>query len=437
LRVVSRARLASDTILGRFAAFTVLLNERFTRTRSETVGLIAPLNAEDVVVQSMDDASPTKWHLAHTSWFFETFVLVGLCGQEAIGEPGYETLFNSYYNGIGPQFHRPSRGLLTRPSLEEILDYRARVDAAMLSAIRERSADAEILRMVELGLQHEQQHQELILTDLLHAFSFNPLEPRYHEPQLPDRRPADPLDWHAFEGGLIEVGHRGDGFAYDNEGPPHRVRIEAFELADRLLTNGEVRAFIADGGYQRPELWHDEGWALAQAEGWNAPLYWRESQGQFVQHSLTGTQRIRDEDPAAHLSWFEAAAIAHWMDARLPTEFEWEHAASQIPVEGNFRDSGLMRPSPPAAGGRGPRQMFGDLWEWTSSSYAPYPGFRAVEGAVGEYNGKFMVNQYVLRGGSCASTADHVRATYRNFFPTHARWQFSGVRPARDARRTR
>lgn len=414
----------------------MLLLERFTRTRSDSLDLIAPLNPEDVVVQSMDDVSPTKWHLAHTSWFFETFVLAERCGHRPIGEPGYEMIFNSYYNGIGPQFHRPRRGLLSRPSLDEVLDYRARVDAAMLAAIAEFAADPEFAELVELGLQHEQQHQELILTDLLHVFSVNPLEPRYHEPELPERRPSDPLDWYEFEGGLVEVGHRGGGFAYDNEQPVHRVWIEPFELADRLLTNGEVRAFIEDGGYRRHEFWHDEGWARAQEEDWKAPLYWRESEGRLVQHSLTGTQPIRDEDPAAHISWFEASAIARWSDARLPTEFEWEHAAAARPVEGNFRDTGLMRPAPAPPDAHGPRQLFGDLWEWTSSSYAPYPGFRTSEGAVGEYNGKFMVNQYVLRGGSCASPADHLRATYRNFFGAHARWQFSGVRLARDVGRS-
>jgi ergothioneine biosynthesis protein EgtB len=414
----------------------VLLLEQFTRTRSESLDLIAPLNPEDVVVQSMDDVSPTKWHLAHTSWFFETFVLVARCGHRPIGEPGYELIFNSYYNAVGPQFHRPSRGLLSRPSLEEVLDYRARVDVAMVAAIREHAREPEFQQLVELGLQHEQQHQELILTDLLHVFSVNPLEPRYHEPALPEREPLEPLDWHAFDGGLVEVGHRGEDFAYDNEQPRHRVWIEPFELADRLLTNGEVRAFIDDGGYQRHEFWHDEGWARAREEQWEAPLYWRESQGRLVQHSLTGTQPLRDEDPAAHLSWFEASAIARWSDARLPTEFEWEYAAAAQPVGGNFRETGLLRPAPASVAARGPRQLFGDLWEWTSSSYAPYPGFRTSEGAVGEYNGKFMVNQYVLRGGSCASSANHLRATYRNFFPTHARWQFSGVRLARDVGRS-
>ena len=410
------------------------LLERYLRTRSDSLDLIAPLDPEDLVVQSMDDVSPTKWHLAHTTWFFDTFVLQGICASDPIGAPGYELLFNSYYNGVGPQFDRPSRGLLTRPSLTEVLDYRTRVDEAMSTAISERADHREFAQLAELGIQHEQQHQELILTDLLHVFSVNPLEPHYHRPTLPERRPTEALDWRAFDGGLIEVGHSGEGFAYDNEMPAHRVWLEPFELSDRLVTNGEVRAFIEDGGYRRHELWHDEGWSLLQQEGWEAPLYWRETEDGIHQHSLTGVRPLRDEDPVAHISWFEASAIASWMDARLPTEFEWEHAAAEAPIAGNFRDAGLLRPVPAPAGTRGLRQLFGDLWEWTSSSYSPYPRYRASAGAVGEYNGKFMVNQYVLRGGSCASPRSHLRATYRNFFPTNARWQFSGLRLARDPR---
>ncbi len=407
--------------------------------------LAAPLSAEDMAVQSMDDVSPTKWHLAHTSWFFETFVLRRVCGAAPVGEPGYEVIFNSYYNGVGPQYHRPSRGLLTRPGTSEVLAYRARVDEALERELERRAGDADLARVVELGLQHEQQHQELILTDIQHVLSMNPLAPRYHEPALPPAGDAAPLRWHAFEGGAHEVGHddrRDDrsphDFAYDNESPRHRVQLVDYELADRLVTNGEVRAFIEDGGYERAELWHDEGWAEARAEQRRAPLYWTERDGVWHRHSLHGTHAVRDADPATHLSWFEASAVAAWMGARLPTEFEWERAARDRSVAGNFRERAVYTPLPPDpsadADPDAPRQLFGDCWEWTSSAYAPYPGFRAAPGALGEYNGKFMVNQYVLRGGSCASASDHLRATYRNFFPARARWQFSGLRLARDAR---
>ena len=415
------------------------LLDRYRRVRSSTLELVAPLSSEDMTVQSMDDVSPSKWHLAHTSWFFEVFVLRHLLKSKPLGELGYEEIFNSYYNGIGPQYDRPSRGLLTRPGLDEVLEYRERVDAALETALASGDGGPDLVRLVELGLNHEQQHQELLLTDIQHVLSRNPLEPRYHEPLRPERMPADPLAWHGFEGGVVEVGHRGEGFAYDNEGPAHRTCLQDYELADRLVTNGEVRAFIDDGGYRRPELWHDEGWALVNAEQWTAPLYWIERADGWWQHSLSGTHPLRDEDPAVHLSWFEASAFACWMDARLPTEFEWEHAAREHSVSGNFRERGLLEPTPPepSAADRGPRQLYGDAWEWTSSSYAPYPRYRTPAGAIGEYNSKFMVNQYVLRGGSCASSSDHLRSTYRNFFPTKARWQFSGLRLARDAGRAR
>lgn len=443
------------------APLIVTLLDRFRRTRSVSLELAAPLSAEDMTVQSMDDVSPTKWHLAHTSWFFETFALQRQCGVGPVGEPGYEVIFNSYYNGVGPQYHRPSRGLLTRPGVDEVLAYRARVDEALERELERRQDDEGLARIVELGLQHEQQHQELILTDIQHVLSMNPLAPRYHEPALPPAGEVRPLGWHAFEGGAHDVGHdvghddRDDSspprrFAYDNESPRHRVQLVDYELADRLVTNGEVRAFIGDGGYERAELWHDEGWAEVRAEQRGAPLYWTLRDGEWWRHSLHGTHPVRDADPATHLSWFEASAIAAWMDARLPTEFEWERAASEVPVAGNFRESAHFTPLAPAAHGApgahgdhrdqhanddtAPRQLFGDCWEWTSSAYSPYPGYRAAPGALGEYNGKFMVNQYVLRGGSCATSADHVRATYRNFFPARARWQFSGLRLARDAR---
>jgi ergothioneine biosynthesis protein EgtB len=393
---------------------------RYAAVRAQTEALAAPLSAEDCALQSMPDASPVKWHLGHTSWFFETFVLGGDPWRSE-----FRVLFNSYYHGIGERHPRPERGLLSRPSLEEVRAYRASVDERM-QALFLSPAWHERAALVELGLNHEQQHQELILTDLKHLFSRNPLFPVYKKQAVLKNNPPGPMGWRRFPAGVREIGHEGAGFAFDNEQPRHRVFAAAFELADRLVTNGEFRGFIEDGGYRRPELWLSEGWDLSRAHDWSAPLYWRSGHELGEEFTLHGLRAIVPAEPVLHLSYLEADAYARWAGARLPTEAEWEIAAQGRPVEGNLLDSGRLHPA------GGPSPAFGDAWQWTSSAYAPYPGFRAASGAVGEYNGKFMVNQYVLRGGSCATPASHVRASYRNFFPAAARWQFSGMRLARN-----
>ncbi len=406
----------------------------YVRVRAVTEALAAPLSAEDCAIQSMPDASPVKWHLAHTTWFFETFVLAPR-GVPAC-DPAFGYLFNSYYNAVGDRHPRPERGLLSRPSLDEIRAYRARVDEA-IARLLQGSADDAALRLVELGLQHEQQHQELILTDAKHLFSRNPLRPAYRKAwPLTSVRGAR-RSWIAIAGGVRAIGHDASGFAFDNEGPRHRVVLEDFEIASHPVTHGDFLAFIEDGGYRRPELWLSAGWDAVRANGWQAPGYWEcRGDGQWQTFTLHGMAPIEANTPVCHVSFYEAEAFARWAGARLPTEAEWEVAASSAPVEGNFLESGALHPlacrKPSPAGAL--VQAFGDVWEWTRSDYAPYPGYRPDEGAVGEYNGKFMANQYVLRGGSCATPAAHMRATYRNFFPPQARWQFSGLRLARDAR---
>jgi len=410
------------------------LARRFAEIRGQTEALAAPLSPEDCALQSMPDASPVKWHLGHTTWFFETFVLTPQLRGCALFDPHFRVLFNSYYNGIGDRHPRPERGLLSRPDLATVRAYRAHVDQAMRDLI-EHDVAADVAALIELGFHHEQQHQELILTDLKHLFSRNPLRPAYEArwPLLPVKPAA--LEWHRYDAGLTVIGHRGDGFAFDNEGPEHQVFVAPFELASRPVTHGEFAAFIADGGYRKPELWLSLGFDVVQAQGWRAPLYWEEREGRWWTFTLRGMAEIDPHAPVCHVSYFEADAYARWAGARLPTEFEWEVAAKGIVPDGNFVDSGVLHPLPSAgvANGGAPQQLYGDVWEWTSSSYGPYPGFRTAEGAVGEYNGKFMCNQYVLRGGSCATPASHIRATYRNFFPPDARWQFSGIRLARDA----
>jgi ergothioneine biosynthesis protein EgtB len=408
------------------------LAARYRAVRAATEALAAPLSPEDTTAQSMPDASPVKWHLAHTSWFFETFVLEGTPGYRPL-EPAYRVLFNSYYDTVGAQHARPERGLITRPGLAEVHAYRRHVDAHCL-ALLERGRLPEAARgVLELGLHHEQQHQELILTDVKHLLSRNPLAPVYRARAAEPAGEPAPLAWHAHPAGLREIGHAGPGFAFDNEGPRHRVFVQAFALASRLVTNGEYLAFLEDGGYRRPELWLSDGFATALRERWQAPLYWTREGGAWQRFTLAGLVAVAPDEPVAHVSAYEADAYARWAGARLATEAEWEVAAAAAPIAGNFVESARLEPAPAAASPHGPAQLFGDVWEWTSSAYAPYPGYRTPPGALGEYNGKFMVNQLVLRGGSCASPASHLRATYRNFFPPHARWQWSGIRLARDA----
>jgi ergothioneine biosynthesis protein EgtB len=407
------------------------LAARFESIRRTTDRLCEGLSAEDCQLQSMEDASPVKWHLAHTSWFFETFVLEpALAGYRPL-DPAYRVLFNSYYVGVGERHPRAQRGLLSRPSLEEVRRYRRHVEQGVLQLLQGSPAER-WLALIELGLQHEQQHQELILTDLKHHFACNPLLPAYRPAPAAARAPAEPLRYRAFDGGLVDIGHAGEGFAFDNEAPRHRVWLEPFELAQRLVTEGELLAFIEDGGYRRPELWLSEGWDACQRQQWQAPLYWRrDDAGTWSRFTLQGLRPLEPSVPACHVSYYEAEAYARWAGARLPTEAEWEHAARSAPIaEGALLDDAWFHPAP-ASTHEGLAQMRGDCWEWTGSAYLPYPGYRPAAGAVGEYNGKFMINQMVLRGGSCATPRDHVRPSYRNFFPPAARWQFSGIRLAR------
>jgi ergothioneine biosynthesis protein EgtB len=394
------------------------------------VALAAPLSPEDAAVQSMPDASPAKWHLGHTTWFYETFVLARSEKAHRPFDPRYGYLFNSYYDAAGPRQPRPQRGLLTRPPLADVLRYRAEVDARM-GELLAAGATPELLALVELGLAHEEQHQELLLTDLKHAFGASPLWPAYAPAPPPRRGPAPPLAWVQRDAGPVEIG-AGEGFSFDNERPRHPELVPAHALASRLVTCGEWLAFIDADGYARPELWMSDGWAAVQRNGWTAPLYWRrDGGGRFRQYALGGERAVDEAEPVCHVSWYEADAYARFAGARLPTEAEWEAAAADAPADGTFADDGRLHPAA-AAAGPGLRQLLGDVWEWTGSAYRPYPGFRPEPGAIGEYNGKFMVNQLVLRGGSCATPRRHVRASYRNYFYPDARWQFSGVRLARD-----
>ncbi len=411
-----------------------MTSERYRRIRAQTEALAAPLTAEDHGVQSMPDASPVKWHLAHTTWFFETFVLARLPGHRPF-RPEYAYLWNSYYESLGPRQPRPQRGLLSRPGLDEVHTYRRQVDAALLEALAA-GLPAELEARVELGLHHEQQHQELVLTDVKHAFASNPLRPAYlaeARPPSPSTAEASSLGWQGIGEGVREIGHRGSDFSFDNERQRHRVFLDAFFLADRLTTAGEFLKFIDAGGYQRPTWWLSDGWHLVQEQGWTAPLYWERRGEQMWTMTLAGMRPVDPGEPVCHISYYEAEAYARWAGARLPTEAEWEVAAEGARVEGNLLESQRLHPCGAGPGGR-LRQLFGDCWEWTQSAYLPYPGFTPEAAEVGEYNGKFMSGQMVLRGGSCATPASHLRASYRNFFAPSARWQFSGVRLARSVR---
>jgi len=424
----SRERAASER------AQTLLA--RFHEVRNFTVELCRDLEPEDCVVQSIPDVSPTKWHLAHTTWFFETFVLKKWLPGYQSEIPEYAYLFNSYYNAAGDMHRRDLRGLISRPTVKEARRYRSSIDSSIDNLLS--GADEKLFSEMEpimtLGINHEQQHQELLVTDIKHVFAQNPLHPIFRERKIdlvPDK--TSPVKFVEFDEATVEIGHDGSGFSYDNEGPRHRALVPAFSLASRLVTNGEFIEFIEAGSYTRPEFWLSLGWMTVNEQRWQAPLYWINREGTWWNFTLSGFRPVEESEPVTHLSYFEADAYANWAGARLPTEFEWERAADDCPIEGNFVENERFHPQPPVTPpDRHPGQMFGDVWEWTRSAYSPYPGYRAEPGALGEYNGKFMCNQYVLRGGSCATSGSHIRRTYRNFFQPEKRWQFTGIRLAHD-----
>jgi ergothioneine biosynthesis protein EgtB len=407
------------------------LTDRFLATRSLTESLASSLSAEDQTVQSMPDVSPTKWHRAHTTWFFETFLLTPSLEGYELFHPDFGYLFNSYYEGVGARYPREHRGLVSRPGIAEIGEYRSHVNKAMPELLHD-APDASVTALTELGIQHEQQHQELLLMDIKHVLSRNPMQPAYDAVRLPRPTVVGETTWSDYPAGTHEIGHSGRGFSFDNELPRHCVYLEDYSLADRPVTCGEWQAFIEDSGYRRPELWLSDGWAAVQSEGWECPLYWSRVDGGWQEFTLAGPSPINPAQPVCHLSYYEADAFARWAGGRLPTEAEWEVAAGELAVQGNFLDQTRLHPQP-VSGSPSDASLYGDVWQWTSSAYSPYPGFEPEAGAVGEYNGKFMVNQYVLRGGSCVTPPDHIRATYRNFFPPSARWAFSGLRLARNA----
>ncbi|MBI4201966.1 MAG: ergothioneine biosynthesis protein EgtB [Chloroflexi bacterium] len=410
----------------------------YQQARKVTEAICAPLEIEDYMVQAMTDASPARWHLGHVTWFFETFILKEYTpGYKPVNDV-YAYLFNSYYNSAGPQFYRPHRGLISRPTVKQVYDYRKQIDEHMADLIE--TAPPHLMEglvgsLIILGVNHEQQHQELLVTDIKYNLSVNPLHPVYQKVNIPSLPPAAPLRWVHFEGGLHTIGHDAQGFAFDNEWPRHQAYVAPFLLASRPVTNAEFMEFIEAGGYERVDLWLSAGWRTMKEQGWQAPLYWEKHDGLWWHHTMSGFLPVDQNALLCHVSYYEADAYARWRDKRLPTEEEWEFAALRQPLQGNLLESGLYHP----LGGTSPRagqeleHMFGDVWEWTKSAYLPYPGFQPLQGSVGEYNGKFMVNQMVLRGGSCATPLSHIRPTYRNFFPPDARWQFSGVRLADDA----
>jgi ergothioneine biosynthesis protein EgtB len=414
------------------------LARRYQGVRAQSEALCQPLEVEDYGIQSMPDASPLKWHLAHTTWFFETFVLTPALEGYQPYHPQFGYLFNSYYNSVGPRWSRPQRGLLSRPTVAEVFRYRAYVDEHMARLFQSAAlALADVTATVMLGLNHEQQHQELMLTDLKHAWAANPLHPIYREAQ-PENGARPPCGWVSFPEGLAWIGHDATdpaaGFAFDNESPRHRVFLQGFQLGSRLVANADYLSFLEAGGYQKPEFWLSDGWAARLANDWTAPLYWQEQEGQWYVVGLGGSWPLHPSEPVCHISFYEADAFARWAEARLPTEMEWETVAANVPLAGHFMEGGRFHPASVCAqGDAGPLyQLFGDVWQWTASPYVGYPGFQPAAGALGEYNGKFMCNQLVLRGASCATPRSHARLTYRNFFPPDARWQFSGIRLAKD-----
>jgi len=406
----------------------------FLEIRSATEALCSPLETEDYVIQSMEDVSPPKWHLGHTTWFFETFLLDRFLREYKTYHPQYAYLFNSYYESIGKRVARPTRGLLSRPTVKEVYAYRSSVNEQMCELLESSAVDQpELLFLLELGLHHEQQHQELLVMDIKHILSINPTRPSYQKNAKDSPRTSISLHDLEFPGGLAEIGHEGFSFSFDNERPRHRVWLDSYKLQNRLITNGEYLQFIHDGGYATPGLWLSDGWFAIHHNSWRAPMYWEELDGEWHIWTLSGWQELNPAEPVCHTSYYEADAYARWAGRRLPTEAEWERASETVSGktgEGNFVENGILHPIPYNFEPEGLVQMFGDVWEWTSSAYLPYPGFQPEAGAVGEYNGKFMSNQMVLRGGCCATPLSHIRATYRNFFQCDKRWQFGGFRLA-------
>lgn len=420
-------------------SFNTTLSNSYSGVRQFSEALTRPLETDDYIIQSMPDVSPTKWHLAHTSWFFETFVLNKVNPDYRSPHPQFNFLFNSYYVQVGERHCRTKRGLISRPTVEEVFRYRRYVDQKILEFLEIANGEQliEIAPVIEIGLHHEQQHQELMLTDIKHVFSENPLCPAYAgNEKKPSDQPLPSILWIEYPGGVHPIGHDGGGFSFDNETPMHKEYVNPFELASRLVTNREYLDFIEDRGYKRPEIWLSDGWSTVEANAWDAPLYWEKRNGTWQYFTLSGIRKISLDEPVCHVSYYEADAYARWAGARLPTESEWEIAASNLTMEGNFVENQNYHPVAISAGtnNRRPQQMFGDVWEWTRSPYGPYPGYTTLPGALGEYNGKFMCNQVVLRGGSCATSRSHIRKTYRNFFPPNARWQFMGIRLAKDAK---
>jgi len=410
------------------------LSQRLLAVRARTESLCAPLEIEDYVIQASDSVSPPKWHLAHTSWFFETFILLPFVPGYRVFDEAYAHLFNSYYETAGTFFPRAQRGLLSRPTVAQIYRYRSHVDEAIQALLKKMPQQSahDILARVELGIEHETQHQELLLMDVKYNFFINPLKPAYRDAAtLPSPASLPAIGWQTFDGGIIEIGHDGVGFSFDNERPRHQTLLRDFRLGSRLVSNAEYLAFIADRGYQRADLWLSDGWHTINTQHWQAPLYWLREGRDWQQFTLSGIQPLNLHEPVAHLSYYEADAYARWAGKRLPTEAEWEHVAASLPIEGNFLESGLLHPQ--AARQSGLTQLYGDLWEWTQSAYSSYPGFRPLPGTLGEYNGKFMSDQMVLRGGCCVTAQEHIRASYRNFFRPADRWMFSGLRLAEDA----
>ncbi|WP_416825484.1 ergothioneine biosynthesis protein EgtB [Ectobacillus polymachus] len=410
------------------------MESRFIQVRKFTEYIVAPLETEDFIIQATPDVSPAKWHLAHTTWFFEAFVLVPNDPLYKVFHPRFCYLFNSYYETIGKSFPRSSRGLLARPTITEVMDYRRYVEERVLNLLKQ-SDDEQLSKLspiIEIGINHEQQHQELLFTDIKYNFYVNPLRPVYREKLSLSVGVEEPLNWERFEGGIVEIGHDGDEFSFDNEGPRHKVWLDPYRLASRPVTNGEFIAFIEDGGYEEVKYWLSDGWLTVKEEGWNAPLYWEKADGVWHHFTLSGMRKVNENEPVTHVSYYEASAYASWAGWRLPTEVEWENAFVNKEIKGNFAESDYYHTAGDTKDKGGLSRGFGDVWEWTMSPYMPYPGNKPLEGALGEYNAKFMANQMVLRGGSCVTPSSHIRLTYRNFFPLEKRWQFSGFRLAGD-----